>query len=389
MLSSFVGWIMLSSSSSSSSSSLYNEDDDIDDDFYDIVSAEPDEEKNDAVVQRDAVVEDGYPIPVAIAVTDASAEVTVAAPGTMAPMCDYPNFATTVVGKRKRRRIENDDDILSTQEDKKYLEENPRRLSHRLWTNEDEIQLLQGFLEYKTRHGSRHHNVNTALFYDEIKSKLQVRVNKNQLFDKLCRFKKKYLDVLDKISSVKKFSFKSAHDEATFEISLKIWGHSIPMSRLGVEDNALVDDHEQSIILDNLNLFDVKVESEEVAGDWRPRKRIKSLFGARSNEKDIPNSVSTSNDKNNEIDDNIDTVDMIEETVRSCLSPLFKELLSNALGPMPSSIGGITSQTNNGEVGDEKWREQRILELEVYSKRLELVRDQMKATLEELRSREG
>jgi hypothetical protein len=35
---------------------------------------------------------------------------------------------------------------------------------------------------------------------------------------------------------------------------------------------------------------------------------------------------------------------------------------------------------------DEKWRKQHILELEVYSKRLELVQDQIRAQLNELRS---
>jgi hypothetical protein len=35
---------------------------------------------------------------------------------------------------------------------------------------------------------------------------------------------------------------------------------------------------------------------------------------------------------------------------------------------------------------DEKWRKQHILELEVYSKRLELVQDQIRAQLDELRS---
>jgi hypothetical protein len=39
-----------------------------------------------------------------------------------------------------------------------------------------------------------------------------------------------------------------------------------------------------------------------------------------------------------------------------------------------------------GEVVDEKWRKQQILKLEVYSKRLELVQDQIKASIDELRS---
>ncbi|KAK7832804.1 putative transcription factor [Quercus suber] len=100
-----------------------------------------------------------------------------------------------------------------------------RRLFQRLWTDEDEIELLQGFLDYTTSRGSTHHN-DTALFYDQIKSKLQLDFNKNQLVEKLRRLKKKYRNVVGKISTGKEFSFKSPHDQATFEISRKIWSNS-------------------------------------------------------------------------------------------------------------------------------------------------------------------
>lgn len=73
----------------------------------------------------------------------------------------------------------------------------------------------------------------------------------------------------------------------------------------------------------------------------------------------------------------------IEETMRSCFSPLLKELLDDApeeplsTSPMPLCPG---------EGGDEQWRKQRILELEVYLNRLELLQGKIKARLEELQS---
>ncbi|XP_059436051.1 probable transcription factor At3g04930 [Corylus avellana] len=366
MLSSFVGWIMFSSSSSSSSSSQYEaEEDDDDDSRNDCVSTEPrdhidinitnDEEKNDVVS-----ADDDRDIPVGIAVpTDAFASVTVALPATVAPIGDRdrPSIATTttVIGNRKRRR--NDDVDVDDDED-------GRRLFHRLWTKEDEMELLRGFLDYTTRRGSTQCK-DTALFYDQIRSKLHVAFNKNQLLEKLRRLKKKYRNFLHKIGSNKEFSFRNAHDQATFEISRKIWGV----------------DHDQPIShhnLDSLNLVNVKVESDEVVGDWRPPKPTKSPLGLRSNEKHVSNNGSTSNQKNDSVSDSM------EETVRSCLSPLFKKLLSNALSPMPATLNLV-----GGEAADEKWREQRILELEVYSKRLELIQDQIKGALEELRSMGG
>ncbi|KHN23628.1 hypothetical protein glysoja_040730 [Glycine soja] len=93
-----------------------------------------------------------------------------------------------------------------------------RRLFQRLWTDDDVTELLQGFLDYTSQRGSSHDN-NTALFYDQIKLRLQLDFNKNQLVEKIRRLKKKYRNVLNKICSDKEFSFKSAHDQATFEIS--------------------------------------------------------------------------------------------------------------------------------------------------------------------------
>ncbi|OMO62288.1 hypothetical protein CCACVL1_22916 [Corchorus capsularis] len=152
-----------------------------------------------------------------------------------------------------------------------------RRLFQRLWTDEDEIELLQGFLDYSTSKmtsnssSSHHHHHDTALFYDQIKSKLQLDFNKNQLVEKLRRLKKKYRNVMNKISSGRGIS--------------------------GLAMNAM---------------------------------------------------------------------------------PL------NFGGSLNFGVGGA-----NGELMDERWRRQQILELEVYSKRLELVQDQIKAALEELRSMGG
>ncbi|PIA39675.1 hypothetical protein AQUCO_02600251v1 [Aquilegia coerulea] len=113
------------------------------------------------------------------------------------------------------------------EEEKKPLAfDDSRRLFQRLWTDEDEIGLLQGFLEYTSQRGgfknsAYHHDI--APFYDQIKSKLQLDFNKNQLVEKLRRLKKKFRNVMSRINSGKDFNFKTPHDQATFEISRKIW----------------------------------------------------------------------------------------------------------------------------------------------------------------------
>nr|DAD21493.1 TPA_asm: hypothetical protein HUJ06_022956 [Nelumbo nucifera] len=98
---------------------------------------------------------------------------------------------------------------------------------------------------------------------------------------------------------------------------------------------------------------------------------------------------------------------IVEKTVRSFLSLLFKELLycainkhSNgggfgglggvALNPLPLNLGrGGVMSFSKGEVVDEKWRKQQVLELEVYLKRIELVQDWIKAAIEEVKVMES
>ncbi|AES61282.1 DUF573 family protein [Medicago truncatula] len=72
--------------------------------------------------------------------------------------------------------------------------------------NEDEITILQGFLDYNVNRGSSYHN-DIGSFYDQIKFR---------------RLKKNHCMVLHKFDFGKDFAFKRAHYQATFEISHKI-----------------------------------------------------------------------------------------------------------------------------------------------------------------------
>lgn len=299
-----------------------------------------------------------------------------------------------------------------------------RRLFQRLWTDDDEIELLQGFLEFTSQRSalSNHHHHDTTPFYDQIKTRLQVDFNKNQLVEKLRRLKKKYRNALNRISSSKDFAFKSPHEQATFEISRKIWSAAAETT---FDDN---DDAGNHPLLHNGGgtafQFD-RGSSRSSSRNKRSRARstnsvdglpTASLGGDHPPPSVVvagylppppppphhhpvlapPASSSTS------------LPSLIEDTVRSCLSPLFKELLHCAVtssassgfvgGGMPLnpllphlsswSLGGVVGGGNSEGV-DDRWRKQQILELEVYSKRLELVQEQIKLALEDLKSKGG
>lgn len=331
-----------------------------------------------------------------------------------------------------------------------------RKLFQRLWTDEDEIELLRGFLDYTTQRGlntsSQQHHYDTTAFYDQIKSKFQLDFNKNQLVEKLRRLKKKYRTVMSKMGPGKDFVFKSAHDQVTFEISHKIWSsnggsyaRSSPGGTLGfsappLEDGGMDDeDHlnpnppnSDSLVLyqspkfnlnSNPNGITIKTPRSLKRSPPVPTEPVKAEQqsyhpppGASIN---VPVLMQTTNSTPVAAapvaggaaapaptpvaaSASASVPSLIEETVRNCVSPIFKELLNNVanlngsargfgfgfggmgMSPIPLGFGGGAMSMEM--MGDEKWRKQQMLELEVYSKRLELVQDQVKAQLEELRA---
>lgn len=295
-----------------------------------------------------------------------------------------------------------------------------RKLFQRLWTDEDEIELLQGFLDYTTQrcgpHSSSQHHHDTTAFYDQIKSKFQLDFNKNQLVEKLRRLKKKYRNVISKFGTGKEYTFKSPHEQATFEISSKIWGNvAVNGASAYRAAPAPIDEDDDGINNPNFNNF-VDCQSPNPNGidinTKTPRSRKRNRGGAvKLEEKQL--NTPNANVSNAQpvaavaapvmglgITGSLSSV--IEETVKSCLSPIFKELLCNSMSPNLNTNG---SCCGNGlglgrspipfcfgtaiagdKVSNERWRKQQILELEVFSKRLELVQDQISEQLQELRS---
>ncbi|KAE8684987.1 Rubredoxin-like superfamily protein [Hibiscus syriacus] len=237
---------------------------------------------------------------------------------------------------------------------------------------------------------------------------------------------------MNKINSGKEFSFKSPHDQATFEISRKIWSNSV----CKVEDNVLdYDENSTNNSVTNINLLDESGEKKNFTPKSPATRKGSRNKGGKMRERSVLNDgfVISNNNFNNKSDHdhsnaegfgggtggvggggsggggggergNVATV--IEETVKCCLTPMFKVVFGSliwgvggcggrgisglAMNAMPLNFGNFgAGGVGNGDLIDERWRKQQILELEVYSKRLELVQDQIKAALEEVRSMGG
>ncbi|XP_057949983.1 probable transcription factor At1g61730 [Malania oleifera] len=88
----------------------------------------------------------------------------------------------------------------------------------RIWSDEDEIAVLEGMLGYKTQKGVLpSSNMNSFLIF--IKKSLRLHVSKNQLSDKVRRLRKKYRN-----NAGKRKSGSTPHEKISFELSKKIWG---------------------------------------------------------------------------------------------------------------------------------------------------------------------
>lgn len=298
-----------------------------------------------------------------------STAVTLGIPGSTS----IDNSAST----SKRRRLDSVALALPCFEDKRLLNNSsssplrtsfiPQRRTN--WSQDDELRLLQSFLEYTRSWRS----FDIASFYDqEVDQELKLRFNKSQLVEKLRRLKRKYQDALSKKKSTRiEFCFKNPHDRATFEISQKIWG-STGCTVVEKVNNNVTDDKETT----TLNLKEIVVKCEDDAMDnsggdrllRRPLQTRSQCCGAGLLKRKPAADDDCGSSKNRDI-----TAGLIFEL---------------ALNPIPLSFGGTSSETKFGN-GDDKWKKQQILELEVYSKRLELVQEQVKTTLKELRSRGG
>ncbi|XP_062152502.1 STOREKEEPER protein-like [Alnus glutinosa] len=107
-------------------------------------------------------------------------------------------------------------------------DEDPKKVSgpgagaiQRLWGEEDELAVLKGMIEYGSKIGSDPYS-HMGVFHEFIKKSLRVEVSKAKLMDKIRRMKKKYQTNFDKGGNDMVFS--KPHERKAFELSNKIWG---------------------------------------------------------------------------------------------------------------------------------------------------------------------
>lgn len=280
-----------------------------------------------------------------------------------------------------------------------------RPLFQRLWTEEDEIVILRAFAEFTAQRGTAFasHQYDTEPFYEEMRRRLQLDFSKSQLAEKLRRLKRKYRNCVERLRcSGNTFSFRSPHEQAVFEIARNIWRPS--SDKHGRDPNAADSEDDATITATNAAANgDAKSPSSSKA-HRRGRRRRTADLAADASEAPQPYTSGSMPVKTEDslpaffpqvsMDGAEPVVAPVVNTESSVLTPLFIEMVRAMLGiggcPSPLGLGAKVPEQPSAVLGipmeGEKWRQQRILELEVYLRRIDLLQDEVKSALEELKS---
>uniref|UniRef100_A0ACD5YXB5 Uncharacterized protein n=1 Tax=Avena sativa TaxID=4498 RepID=A0ACD5YXB5_AVESA len=302
-----------------------------------------------------------------------------------------------------------------------------RPLFQRLWTEEDEIVILRGFAEFTAARGTAFasHQYDTDPFYEDMRRRLQLDFSKSQLVEKLRRLKRKYRNCVSRLrGSGATFAFRSPHEQAIFEIARNIWR---PANKHGKDPSADSDDEEAVVAAAAAAVAATAVpastspngEVKSPSGSGRQRRRRRSSESTTATAPapatvlvQSPHPVQVPVSVPVKMDDSLPalpqtpmpvTVTMegseplgfpvispqpeVVNVEKNCLTPLFKEMIHAVIHVGSNPFGMKLPEPPLGlPLEGEKWRNQRILELEVYLKRIELLQDQVKAALEELKS---
>ncbi|KAL2523974.1 DNA-binding storekeeper protein-related transcriptional regulator [Abeliophyllum distichum] len=121
--------------------------------------------------------------------------------------------------KRPKKKPE----LNAKNSEKKLNDDSKKQLFQRLWSEEDEIVVLKGMIDYLAKKKTDH-VADLNAFHDFIRKNLHVDVTRAQLQDKIRRLKKKYENNQGKDKKGKERTFTKSHDQKVYELSRKIWG---------------------------------------------------------------------------------------------------------------------------------------------------------------------
>ncbi|CAK9320964.1 unnamed protein product [Citrullus colocynthis] len=283
----------------------------------------------------------------------ASASATPARPSLKRPS------ETTRDAKRPKKSSEADaDDGVVAEDDPKKSVDESKKLFQRLWSEDDEIAILNGMIDYSARKGADP-ALDMNAFHDFIKKSLHVDVTKAQLVDKIRRLKKKYRNNADRGKKGADPTFSKPHEQKGFELSKKIWGGE------GIFRTPVVEQPKP-----NANGTPKKNQRGNTS------KTLASLKAEL-----LPSPDASKEDDKMKIDDS--------EAPSGCMDGFVAFERSLGAVGLPESFLKpgleLIGQSKRTEL-EEEWKKLHLAELELFLKRTELIRDQTKLILDAYKS---
>ncbi|XP_062084678.1 GLABROUS1 enhancer-binding protein-like [Humulus lupulus] len=136
------------------------------------------------------------------------------------PSAKRPSNSEVKDSKRaKKKGSEPDGGSAMAEDELKKSGDESKKLFQRLWSEDDEIVILKGMMDYAAKKGANPSAADMNAFHDFIKKSLQIDFTKTQLSDKVRRLKKKY----ENNAGRKKYNPTKPHEKEVFELSKKIW----------------------------------------------------------------------------------------------------------------------------------------------------------------------
>ncbi|XP_010913399.2 uncharacterized protein [Elaeis guineensis] len=121
-----------------------------------------------------------------------------------------------------------------------------RPLFQRLWSPDDEIAVLSGLVEYRSKKGTLPSSHEMDQLHNLIRGSLQVEVSNNQLNDKIRRLKKKFETNVGRGKNGADPTFSKPQERTAFELSKKIWGAKKILSEDAGASSGEEDEGEES-----------------------------------------------------------------------------------------------------------------------------------------------
>eukprot|EP01018_Ginkgo_biloba_P031042 Gb_09186 [translate_table: standard] len=322
------------------------------------------------------------------------------------------------------------------------VKESPQKSAKKpaqLWSAKDEVAFFKGLVAYSK--GGKPFPKNMSPVYDHVRHLLDRDYTNSQLYDKMRRMKTKYQNIQDNAKE-NATSFKSPHDATLFKLWQQLWGQKTAASDEEDEEEGAAENYKNAqdagkvaensshkpVEEDEDEETEEEEEKEETCHNIRGEDRVIQRAKGEEEEEEaeepkernkgqvLPISNNLSNNQNGEImttdgraynflrEEAQSMMNAVKNDVamiladsqsqtRGFIESLFKVKPNSRQLPNIDLMNGTCSTQDfpildraKAKMFEQKWCDQQILEMEVYSKRLNLLQEECKACLEELKT---